>query len=302
MKENILQIHKSIMTNYDTFLEVNSAIYSANALSELYKNLCKNAADHASKKSHSDKSKIKAASNAAYTIAHKHLEGFSDEEYKTNFKAAYDTALRVELYRQFFGQNILEVYAQVREQNLVSLINTIVEDIREKINSEFSKFSNLHDSMTETELQIINAMKDQLEEMLGKLKENLNTSSNKRSDQTYTEYVNDIVLNYQIEAGRLIRSYQVKTESNEYWAPFLLNIFLLLTVIGTLPAIYSLGTKAVTGHYAYFDDPVIRQTPKEEMAPEDILLSSIPNTFFNKPVKQVTAEGEKEEIVLSSQA
>lgn len=303
MKADILQTHKSIMYHYDLFLDFTFAQRRNDNVSTKHRILCDRAAFYTSNKSASDGSKIQAASDAAYMIADNRLKKLSEENYIINFKEAYDAALRVELYRQFLGQG--QDYKALKrkfkkekpndEQNLDSVMKFLLEDIEQNINSEFSKFEKIQSSVIEDEKQIIGSMKKQLDELLDEFKGDFEaTLVNERLDKPAKKAaIQNRVLDFQIAAGYLIRSYQVKTKSNESWAPFLLNMLLLITAFGTLPAIYSLRTKAVTGHYIFFDKPTIHQTPVEEMASEDKLLG------FNEPIVEKASEKESARVVVN---
>ncbi len=77
---------------------------------------------------------------------------------------------------------------------------------------------------------------------------------------------------FQIEAGKMIRKYQLKTKSDESWKPFLKNLLLIITGLGTIPAIASFISRAATGKYMFFDKRKMRERTEEEMVPEDKLL------------------------------
>lgn len=231
--------------------------------------------------------KIMAASLAAFNIASKRVEDVQDcEKYKEDFRKAYDAALRVELYRQFLdqGQDIEELKLKfIKEKptatpNLNSLMDFLFDDISKNINFEFSKFEKVQGSTAQTGSQLIDSMRNKLTDLLEKFKQDINENlSTNDSNKTKINAIQDAALDFQIAAGQLIRGYQLKTESNENWAPFLKNMLMLITVIGAAPAIISLVNKAVTGHYAFFDKTVVSKTPLEEMSPEDQLLGK-PNT------------------------
>lgn len=302
--DNVLKVHQSIMNYYNLFSDFAFAQFRQNERAGC-KALCNNAASFVAKKSTTldnvnPQDKIMAASGAAYKIAAERLEKLSGEEYLVKFKETYDAALRIELYRQFLSLDLKALKLKFKKEkpndklNLESFMNFLLEDIEKNINSQFSKFEKTQSSVTKVEYQIISLMKEQLDELLDELRKSFNATLRdatldkpaKKAD------LQNKVLDFQIAAGRLIRSYQVKTKSNESWAPFLLNMLLLITAFGTLPAIYSLGTKAVTGHYTFFDKPTIRQTPVEEMASEDKLLG------FNEPIVDEASEKESAPVVV----
>lgn len=234
------------------------------------------------------KEHIKQASCAAFKIAHKHIgkkeQGI--EEYKTDFREAYDAALRIELYRSFFSYRYFTSargkYCKIHHTDTAppeELIPFFVRELSKKIDSEFKKFEKRQDSFIETDSKkIVAEMRLQLNVLLSDFKNT--TSVILSGDEPKNELVDAIqnaALNFEINAGQLIRSYQLKTESNSSLKPFLKNILLLITGIGTIPAIVSLLHKAATGRYAFFDLPELRETTDEEMAPEDKLLGK-PNT------------------------
>lgn len=222
------------------------------------------------------------ASSAAFNIATEKMRSEGDcEEYKKGFRIAYDAALRVELYRQFFamGQNLNDLKLQFLKElkipapNLKSLIDFLFENISKNINSEFGKFQKAQSSMIETESQQVTILKSELDKLLKKFKQEFSNINTDLLNQNME--IQNVSLDFQIAAGQLIRSFQLKNESNESWAPFLKNMLLVITGIGAIVTAISLITKAATGHYLFFDKPIVRNTTLEEMAPEDKLLGTV---------------------------
>jgi hypothetical protein len=283
---NVLEAHKLIMEKYDEFLLFTLMRNSKDPRNK-YKELCINSAHYASSKCKDlDGVKIKAASKAAYEIAFKRFSEMCVEELLTSknqeeFKKRYDAALRVQLYCKFFGHDVkafldkFESENPENERNLASSMIALLEDVEKNIKLEFSKFEIIQSAVNVDDLQIIIGLKEGLDGLLGEFKKYFNEtlSANSLNKRAKIAVIQDLVFQFQMGAGGLIRGYQIKTESKESWAPFLLNMLLLVTVIGVLPVLYSFGTKAVTGQYAFFDKSTVRKTSVEEMAPEDKLLA-----------------------------
>jgi hypothetical protein len=83
------------------------------------------------------------------------------------------------------------------------------------------------------------------------------------------------------DASAMIKKYEPKLESQASWKPFLKNALLLISVIGTLPALFSIGMKAVTGKYSFFDRKSISdeqlqmKLPSQEPKADSYELASI---------------------------
>lgn len=73
------------------------------------------------------------------------------------------------------------------------------------------------------------------------------------------------------DANVIIKKYEPQIESDKSWTPFLKNILLLLTVIGSIPALISMGNKAANGHYKFFDKASIDQTRLNEVLPSALV-------------------------------
>lgn len=61
------------------------------------------------------------------------------------------------------------------------------------------------------------------------------------------------------DAKTLIHKYALQHESDFRLAPLWKNILLLFSVVGTIPALFSIGSKIVTGHYTFFDGKGIEE-------------------------------------------
>ncbi len=294
---NVLRIHELIMTKYDKLLPIYLSRVENTNLDETKQKLgtltnsiesaptCAAGEDEVVAFSEHDTwDKIMDASGAAFYIASEKMKDEGDcGEYKKGFRTAYDAALRVELYRKFLakGQNLQDLTLQfIREKlipvpNLKSLIDFLFENISNNINSEFSKFQKAQGSMTETESQQVTSIKSELDKLLEKFKQEFSNISTDELNPNKKMDIQKVSLDFQIAAGQLIRGYQLKNESNESWAPFLKNMLFVITGIGAIVTAISLISKAATGHYMFFDKPVVRNTTLEEMAPEDKLLGTV---------------------------
>lgn len=63
----------------------------------------------------------------------------------------------------------------------------------------------------------------------------------------------NVINNFVADAKTMVDKYSVQVESKSSWKPVFRNILLLLSVIGFLPAIISIGHKAKHGNYLFFD-------------------------------------------------
>jgi hypothetical protein len=292
---NVLKIYELVMMEYDKLLPLVLAPVVDNNLEQTQNQLHTLATETAPNCASGESAgfgeatadpKIMVASLAAFNIASTHTENVQDcTQYKEDFRKAYDAALRVELYRQFLtkGQDIKELTLEFLKEKpndtptLKSLMDFLFEDISKNIHSEFRKFEKAQGSLTQVESQLIDSMRNKLNDLLEKFKQSISVHlSTPDSDKIKTNSIQKAALDFQIAAGQLIRSYQLKTESNEKWAPFLKNMLMLITGIGTIPAIISLVNKAITGKYAFFDKVVVSKTSPEEVSPEDQLLGKPP--------------------------
>ncbi|WED42067.1 hypothetical protein [Legionella cardiaca] len=284
--ENVFKIYELIMTEYNKLLPIlliNTEENNLHEIKEKLKTLATDTAPTCASGECADfadvntDAKIMAASLAAFNIASDKVKDIHDgEEYKEKFKTAFDAALRVELYRQFLSldqdlnelRNKFIINDPSARVTLKSLMNFLYEEISKNINSEFSKFEKVQGSVKPDDLEKINSMRQDLTILFEKFKKVVDENQS-------IEVIQNASLEFQIKAGQLIRGYEVKNESNESWTPFLKNMLMLVTIIGTIPAVISLLTKAVTGSYAFFDKPIIRKTSAEEVAPEDKLLGTL---------------------------
>lgn len=72
--------------------------------------------------------------------------------------------------------------------------------------------------------------------------------------------LNEITEKFMVDAKELLQRYTPQNESNKKWTPFVKNMLLLLSVIGTIPALYSIGSKVLSNEkrYAFFDPRTIK--------------------------------------------
>ncbi|KTD17682.1 hypothetical protein [Legionella jordanis] len=286
--EKVLKIAQSIMANYDSSLE-KALASNGNDLETLKEKIHKVAFDSAPKLASwecrnfvdgIDVIGIMAAAQTAFAKAYRHTNGIEDvENYKTEFKKAYDAALRVELYRRFIGIGLNKEALTIRfvEKNRHlpnprELGQFMLVEIRENIKQQFKKFEAIQNSVSTMDKGTIASLKRELDTKLNNFQQRLNELMS-QDEPARDNAMQEASLALQIEAGRLIREYQVKMESNSSWGPFLKNLLLLLTGIGTIPALVSVASKLKSGQYSFFDQAFLRKTPGDDMAPEDRLLN-----------------------------
>lgn len=191
--------------------------------------------------------KIKVIAPMVYQV----VRSCTNVEIYDDFRKSYAEVLRIELYRQFISTKA----RTFEKENAKDLFAEIIE----KVELECNKFTDIHPSLSAEHKELIRTMRSDLENLQ---KNVLNNSID--------------MLNFEIEANKLITTYQIKTESDLSWAPLFKNLLLLVSLIGTIPAMISMGNKAINGNYTFFDSPVLYK-PKslEEYAPKDQMVMSM---------------------------
>ena len=107
--------------------------------------------------------------------------------------------------------------------------------------------------------------------LIDNLKDDVGTLFSQQSPEKFNR-IGEAFLN---DAKAMITKYEPQIKSDKSWAPFLKNLALLLSVLGTIPAVYSMGKKAVTGHYSFFDKKTISEEKLKEQLPSEVFGSSI---------------------------
>lgn len=282
--ENVLKIHKLFMDKYDKL--VPRIIEGKGNVEEfITENLPAVVFNETFAYTESETyDKIVIASTAAFKIA-------SLRENPDDFREAYDASLRVELYRQFLAMNQDNIETLklkfIKENKNAPTVGQITEslfnDVTNKMRAEFGKFEKIQSALSASDCELIRSMERKLMNFMLNLTLNvrrINDSGTIKTPYNKIKAIQDVTLDFEIAAGQLIRGYQVKTESNSSWAPFLKNMLLLITIIGTIPAIVSIGNKVINGSYSFFDNQILHKpTLPEELAAEDQLLAK-PITIY----------------------
>jgi hypothetical protein len=86
--------------------------------------------------------------------------------------------------------------------------------------------------------------------------------------------MNTITEQFQKAAELIIEKYEPQIEHNQSWAPFLKNLALLFSVVGTLPALFSIGSRAINGHYSFFDKKTIDREKLDAPLPLEPIFSN----------------------------
>jgi hypothetical protein len=275
--ENVLKLHKLFMDKYDKLVP---RIIEGKGNVEEFINVNLPAVVFSETFAYTepkDYAKIAIASTAAFKIA-------SLRENPDDFREAYDASLRVELYRQFLAMNqdleALKIKF-IKENKTKATVGQITEflfnDVTNNMRAEFGKFEKIKSSLSATDCELIRSMEIRLNRLMLDLTLKIRTINNNGTTLTQMDTIKaiqDATLDFEIAAGQLIRGYQVKAESDSSLAPFLKNMLLLISLIGTIPAIVSIGNKVINGSYSFFDNQALHKpTSPEEMTIEDQLLA-----------------------------
>lgn len=297
---NILKIYELIMKEYDNYLDDAASVINTlktisdaeNLLMEFTNNRLPGLAIDECQKfeelsaieiSNIIKTVLIAASVSANNRLALELPE-SAKEYVDAFKKEYDAALRIELFRHFFGkgQDIEEIKSKFKASNpseildVSSLATFLFNDIVSIIQAELSDFENKIKTMCPEELPALEQLNSELTSIVGEFHQNIDLilKASNGSDAEKIKAYQDAALDFQIAAGQVLRSVKIGNESHISWKPFLSNLFLLVSVVGTIPALVSMISKTVTGNYKFFDKTIVRNTTADEIAPEDQLLGT----------------------------
>lgn len=74
----------------------------------------------------------------------------------------------------------------------------------------------------------------------------------------------ELALIFANDARTLVNKYTLQNVSDFSWTPLVKNLLLLGSVVGTIPALFSIGSKIFKGHYAFFDGKGIEDCQLKE--------------------------------------
>ncbi|KTD61820.1 hypothetical protein [Legionella spiritensis] len=128
-------------------------------------------------------------------------------------------------------------------------------------------------SVPDSDNKIFKEFHDDLDILVANYKDRVNKDWKGGS----TKELHGIMGNFKEDSDALIKKYEPHIESHESWSPFFSNALLLLSVIGALPALISMGNKLITGRYGFFDHTFLTeeqrsiQLPSEKVAEESFV-------------------------------
>lgn len=143
--------------------------------------------------------------------------------------------------------------------------------------SEYAILSYGVDQCKKAILAEIKSLDDPKNEILEEFLEDIDSLIANYKDKVKTDWIGSptkelpqISKRFLKDSHVLIEKYQPQIRSNTSWKPFLSNGLLLLTVIGTLPALFSMGMKATTGRYSFFDCKFLTPEQRSRELPSQI--------------------------------
>lgn len=241
---------------------------------------------------------VKKETITAYEIA---LEAVKDinnlADYHRTFRKAYDSALRIELYRHFLSKvALIPLNIFMTKQSFDDLsdflspnLTEFVESVEAQIKTEFAQFQAISSNFTELDLATFKRLETQLGEYLQTFKNTLAPfkTSSTAEIRNQCKFLSDVAFELEKKAGKLIRSHQIHYEHDVDWTPFLknlaLNLMLIATGVGAFASLGLLIYKVATGRHAFFDNPMLLK--RTSIAAEEQLLfpeENDPYGFFNQ--------------------
>lgn len=293
--EDVLKIHELIMKQYDEMLawHSNDEADIMQTIAELAKDLAPSVVSggYASQCEGNEGAdqKIMAAAVAAYNAAYNAtikqvrlqsiLDGIPENvgEFKEKFRIMYEAMLRFELYRQFLAinQDLGDLKVKFLERNSPDQLSTknLIEFALslqiEKVSAEFKKFEKKH-MLTAREKEIILELKRDVDEYLAKFRKYNDEGKFDGVQGAETFYRSAMAM--QIYVEKMFGKYRIETESNQSWAPLLKNLLMMLTGVGVIVLAISLGVKAATGQYAFFDKTSLKEVADNERSASEKLI------------------------------
>ncbi|WED42262.1 hypothetical protein [Legionella cardiaca] len=159
-----------------------------------------------------------------------------------------------------------ESYREIRNDYLQDTpLDALSLELRDSSFSEHAVFMYAATKIKEyisQEIELVDSSQETIKQQFVQDYETLLKSFNDKVQKTITQFTPEeekrkIERCFLDDAKAMVRKYEAHIESEQSWKPFIKNVLLLLSAIGTLPALYSLGNRYVNGYYQFFDNKTI---------------------------------------------